>query len=339
MSSIKFSGIKSSTAVDNNFIDNYMASAPNPAFSLVYIYGLRCACGGISVSNGDIAEKLNMLESDVVNAWNYWADTGLISVEAKDGVFDIEFMTPPLNTKSGKTTEQSPRIVAVSPSYSPQDIEDIIKHTPEVGELLKAAEDIKGKPVSPKETEAIVWMHQSLELPFEVIFLLLSFCFGAGKPVRYMEKTALDWAEKGISTAEDASNYLSFSTNYGKVLGFFGAGGRSATQREKSFVDKWLTEWGLSLELVELAASRTVENTGKVTFAYCDKILEKWHNLSFTTVEEVERNDEDYKSAKPKASDAKQKLQPPKGVFNNYSQNTYTEEEINDILKRKGSIL
>ncbi len=339
MSSIKFSGVKSSTAVDNNFIDNYMASAPNPAFSLVYIYGLRCAFGGISVSNGDIAQRLNMLESDVVNAWNYWADTGLVSLEARDGGLEIEFMTPPVPAKSAGSAEDRPIIIAVSPSYSPQDIEDIINQTPEVGELLKTAENLKGKPVSPKETEAIVWMHQSLELPFEVIFVLLSYCFGSDKPVRYMEKTAMDWAEKGISTAEDAGNYLSFSTNYARVLGFFGAGGRSATKREKGFVDKWLKEWGMSLELVELAASRTVENTGKVTFAYCDKILEKWHALSFTTVEEVERNDEDYKNTKAKTADTRQKLQPPKGVFNNYSQNTYTEEEINDILKRKGSIL
>ncbi len=337
VSSINFSGAVSTTAIDNNFIDSYMASAPNPAFSLVYIYGLRCASGGLTVSNGDIAKKLNMLESDVVNAWSYWAKTGLIALEKNGGGFSVKFMTPPVHSVNNKIAEDSPKIVAVSPSYAPKDIADIVKHTPEVGEILNTAEAVKGKPISPKETEAIVWMHQNLELPREVIFILLTFCFDRGKPVRYMEKTALDWAEKGISTAEDASNYLSFSTNYAKVLKFFGAGSRSATKREKSFVDKWLTEWEFSLEMVELAASRTLENTGKAAFAYCDKILEKWHALSFTTVEEVERNDEDYKSTKTK--NEKQKLQPPKGVFNNYSQNIYTEEEISDILKRKGSIL
>lgn len=340
MSSVKFSLSPSVTAVDNNFIDNYMSSAPNPVFSLVYIYGLRCASGGLSVSNSDIALKLNILESDVVNAWSYWAKTGIINLSAKAGRFEIEFLTPaPVHIDSNAKTEDRPKIVAVSPSYDPEDIEDIIKNTPEVGELLKAAESIKGKPVSPKETEAVVWMHQSLELPFDVIFILLSYCFGSAKPVRYMEKTAVDWAEKGIFTAEAASSYLSFSTNYGKVLKFFGAGERSATQREKGYVDKWLTEWGLSLELVELAARRTVENTGKTAFAYCDKILEKWHNLSFTTAEEVEKNDEEYKNSKAKASNSRKKLEPPKGVFNNYSQKTYTEEEINEILKRKGSIL
>mgnify|MGYP007002629863 FL=1 len=44
-----------------------MPKAPAPLYSLVYIYGLRCACAGIQVDNKEIAEKFSVIESDVVN--------------------------------------------------------------------------------------------------------------------------------------------------------------------------------------------------------------------------------------------------------------------------------
>ena len=137
--------------------------------------------------------------------------------------------------------------------------------------------------------------------------------------------------------SEAASSYLSFYNNYGKILKFFGITDRSATQNEQNYIDKWINEWQTNLELIEIAAKRTVENTGKVSFPYCNKIIESWYKSGLKTIDEVEKSEADYISKNNKGSKQKALPQQPKGVFNNYNQKIYSADEIAEILKRKGN--
>lgn len=344
MSNIKFLSRPSATVIDNDFIDNYMASAPSPVFSLIYIFAYRCALADISVSNSEIAKKFNVIESDVIKAWRYWKSVGLINTGGTKEEPFIEFVQiknteEALSTLEPKTEKNNDktRVVVSKPVLNPSDIADIIAENPDVDELLKAAEGIKGKTLSPKETELIVWMHQSLELSVEVIFMLLTFCYKNNRPPRYMEKTALDWVEKGILTSEAAGSYLSFYTNYSKVLKFFGVTDRSASSSERNYIDKWITEWKMSLELIELAAKRTVENTGKIAFSYCNKILETWYKSGLKTVKEIENSEAEFVNKNNKGNKQNTLPQQPKGVFNSYNQKVYSADEIAEILKRKGN--
>lgn len=343
VSSIKFMYNNCATVIDNNFIDNYMAEAPSPVFSLIYIYAYRCAMAGISVSNAEIAKKFSVIESDVIKAWKYWKSAGLINTGGTSDEPFIEFTGGKSNSEitadaDKVKSEERVKIVPDRPAYNPSDINNIINDNPEAGELLKLAEGTKGKTLSPKETELIIWMYQSLELPFEVILVLLSFCYKNGKPVRYMEKTALDWIDKGIVTSEAAGDYLTYYNNYGHILKFFGVNDRSATANERNYIDRWLKEWNMSMELIELAAKRTVDNTGKAAFSYCNKILETWHKSNFSTVKDVEVSEANYISKNSKTAKLKNGIQPPKGVFNNYNQKIYSADEIAEILKRKGNV-
>lgn len=335
VSNISFTGSFSATIIDNNFIDDYMAEAPSPIFSLIYIYAYRCAMFGVSVSNSDIAKKFKILESDVIKAWKYWKAIGLINIVGNKENPCIEFLKSNKNMEEVAAIEDNKvKVVVAKPVFNPSDIADILNKNPEVGDLLRMAEGQKGKPVTSKETEIIVWMYESLELPFEVIFMLLSFCYKNNKPPRYMEKTALDWIEKGILTTEAASGYLSFYNNYGKVLKYFGVADRAVTQNEKVYIDKWISEWKMPFELIELAATRTVTNTGKAAFSYCNKILEKWHSAGYTNVSEVESAEADYINKNNKLKEVSKQ---PKGTFNNYNQRIYSNEELEEIVKRKGN--
>lgn len=340
MSSIKFVSSFSATVIENNFIDNYMAKAPSPVFSLIYIYAIRCAGDGIALSNSDIAHKFNVLESDVIKAWKYWKKEGLISAGGTKEEPYIEFVAgnkevaAAVENKTGETA----KVVVARPTFKPSDINELMSESPEIGQLLKVAEGEKGKPVTPKEAEVIVWMYESLELSFEVICMLISFCYKNNKPSKYMEKTALDWVEKGIQSPESADAYLNFFNNYGKVLKYFGITGRAATQSEQNYINKWLKEWNLNLQLVELAAKRTIENTGKAAFSYCNKILETWNKSNLNSVEEIEKSEAEYKSKNNKPVNKTGLTRPPKGAFNNYNQKIYSSDEIDEILKRKGSV-
>ena len=68
------------TSVSNIFIDEYMPGA-NGEFIKIYLHLLRLVntgCEDLSISK--IADKFNMLETDVIRALNYWSDQHLLSL-------------------------------------------------------------------------------------------------------------------------------------------------------------------------------------------------------------------------------------------------------------------
>ncbi|MDR0999930.1 MAG: DnaD domain protein [Clostridiales bacterium] len=86
----------SETPISNFFIDNYMLRA-NPVYSLIYIYGARLCAGGGGLSSSELAESLNILESDVENAWKYWERQGLVQLIRNDDQLDVVFLPMPKN--------------------------------------------------------------------------------------------------------------------------------------------------------------------------------------------------------------------------------------------------
>ena len=50
----------------------------NGIFVKVYLYALHLACQGKSVENAEIAKALNILESDVMQAFTHWQACGAI---------------------------------------------------------------------------------------------------------------------------------------------------------------------------------------------------------------------------------------------------------------------
>ena len=98
------------TPVSNIFIDKYMIRARGD-FVKVYLLGLKyCMSGELGVSSSILASTLHLLETDVLNAWNYWNDEGVIKMLPIDnmGNFNIQFID--LDEK----TEEKSRIVAMS---------------------------------------------------------------------------------------------------------------------------------------------------------------------------------------------------------------------------------
>ena len=71
--------------------------------------------------------------------------------------------------------------------------------------------------------------------------------------------------------------------NEKKVVKAFGIYSRSLTSKERGYVERWFS-LGLDEKLIFLACERAVENTGKVSFAYADKILSSWKTKGIATV-------------------------------------------------------
>ena len=59
-----------------SFVEDYMKEA-NGAYVKVYLYILNIASKGQDRSYSEIAKELNLIESDIVNAVEYWKNAGI----------------------------------------------------------------------------------------------------------------------------------------------------------------------------------------------------------------------------------------------------------------------
>ena len=109
--------------------------------------------------------------------------------------------------------------------------------------------------------------------------------------------------------------------------------GRALSGSERRFLESW-ADWGFGPEAVALAYDRTVEHTGKLSWAYMNKILQSWAAEGFTTPEQV--RDWDGKFKQQSKSQSAQCL-PKKSKFNNYEDTNQTdyaklEEQLLDMM-------
>ena len=88
---------------------------------------------------------------------------------------------------------------------------------------------------------------------------------------------------------------------------------------EKKYISAWTEELNISPELVSLAYDKTVENTGKLSFAYMNKILVSWHGEGIKDADGVKRSEEIYGKQRGKKAKSRTKFNVQKSKFNNYN--------------------
>ena len=139
MSSINFKLNWATTPVSNIFIEEYMTMPNYPVYSLVYIYALKKAIFGDSITNESVAEHFSIMESEVLKIWNYWENAGLLKQESSGDSLVLEFLTP--NSKLIKPDLQKiverPKLKRENkPVYAPAEIERIREKDEQISQIL-----------------------------------------------------------------------------------------------------------------------------------------------------------------------------------------------------------
>ncbi len=338
-----FKAAQDVTPISNIFIEKYMPPASSAVFSVIYIYALKYAVSGEEISNGIIAERLGILESDVVKAWDYWAEQGVVTLtkNGEDSVIEFNTLTSaaPAHTAAAAAEVRSTPLQPEKPIYSAHEIEGILKADVSLHQLIKAVEKIYAKPFSAADLNTVIGFSTWLGLPYEVIMLLFSHC--EGKPMRYIEKTACDWADKGINSAEAAESYINtYYSSYREIMSAFGMADRNPVDKQISFMNDWLFTLKMPVELIKLACERTVLKTGKASFEYANGIILDWSKKNVRTLPQLELYDAAFKQKKasqqqPKSEPKSAPAQVKTTKFVNYNQPTYSDEQIEAAIKRK----
>lgn len=337
MTEIKLTTKKDYTVILNGFIDQHMPYAP-PAYSCIYIYTLRnMDVSGESITNHALAEVFRLLESDVIRAWEYWEEKELVKITKENNEFRIEFL--PLSSGEEEKIED---IIKTAPSYSPKELELYKSSYEEINTLFASAEKILGRLLNAKELSTLYSFYDWLRLPVDLIIYMLEYCGKSGhKHMNYIESVAIDWAENKIDSIEKAEDYIdAFNKDYRQILKALGLSGRNPAPIETEYMERWLKEYAMPLNIILEACGKTVLATGKGQFEYAEKIIKGWKDENVQTIEDIKRLEDEFK----KKNQGKEKPAPNKqnqrvnrfANFNQRKRDYETLEKMEAELLMKG---
>lgn len=289
--------------VSDQFILHDMPEA-NGNYVKVYLYVYRSFYRGVpDFSTAKAAEKLNMLESDVIQALTYWHKQGALSLHQDGEQLWISFAPqtpqPPKGTRSSaeeKTPAPQTKVIRVErkPAYSPEEIE-LYSQNPTTRRLFQNAEALLGQPLGPSDMMILFGFYDYYRLPVDVIHYLIKTCVESGnRSFRYMEKVAEDWSDHQIDTIEAAQQYTARFKVYLPIFKALGVAYHTPSDVETEAVDRWLYQYNLSMDLILEAARRTFQKTGKPSFKYMEGILYPWYQQNVHTLDDVAALDDAY---------------------------------------------
>lgn len=346
------------TVLSNYFIDHYMPEA-NGEFVKVYIYLVRMLSNSpVSFSLGVMADQLLCTERDIIRALKYWLKQELISLDydSEKNLCGITVLPlgsqqdPPASalTGTGSTISEEPSSESVPYSEAPSgasasaaasaltpDRIKELKQNEDIVQLLYIAEQYLGKTLTATEMQKILFFYDGLKLSADLIEYLIEYCVSRNhKSIRYIETVALAWAEAGITTVQMAKeSHSRYNKEYFAILKALGISNRNPVDSEIVMMDKWLRDFGFTMDLIQEACSRTVLQTGQPSFQYADKILSGWQKKKVRTLDDIRVLDAEHKQRKlTRAASSKPAQSSAPNRFNNFQQREYNFEEYEKRL-------
>ena len=262
------------TPVSNVFIEKYMPKARGE-FIKVYLLMLKYNNSGEMGANSTIlASSLNLLESDILNALNYWHDEGVLRLIPIDkmGNYNVEFIDL---VEDSKSKNKEINLLEALNKTSTKD-------------MLNDIERLLGRPLSPKEMTTYLSWQDEFNFSSELILILLEYCVSRGKSdYRYIEKVAIAWHDMNITTIDDAQNYIKKTEDkwvkIRHILNYLGIKNPELMKPQEEMLEKWIIDYAFPLEVIEKACNICFQRLNRSDFKYIDGILSSWNKNNLKT--------------------------------------------------------
>jgi len=204
----------------------------------------------------------------------------------------------------GLWQEESARriIVGERPVYTEQDVLAADSTDTEFKSLRGEVERLLGRNLNTEELKILLGFIRYLGMPGELISVLICYCKERARQrgslrnpsLRTIEKEAYAWSEMGIDNLEEAAAFIQSrnlrNSRMHRLKEQLQIRGRNLTAAEERYADSWL-EMGFEDEVIAMAYERTCLNTGGLSWAYMNKILQRWHEAGLHTVQAVQNGD------------------------------------------------
>lgn len=324
------------TTVPDDFIENYMPLA-NGDYVKIYLYLLHCIKSEKMLSVSTLADLFQCTENDIKRALKYWESKKLLSMEE-----DLSGEITALSLTDGQTQEKSapvvqPAVAQAVPipekhSYSAAETKAFKEHA-EIKQLLFVCEQYIGKQLTRTDLETLLYFYDKLHFSTDLIEYLVEYSVSKNKrSLRYMETVALEWHKKGIQTVEEAKlDSKPFSKECYLVLKALGINNHDPLPAEVKYVERWMNEFGFTIDIILEACNRTIMQIHKPKFEYVDGILKAWKAAGVRHLADVDKLTAEHKN-RASAKNQQKSDKPFTTRFHNFEQHTYDFEELEKKL-------
>ena len=311
------------TPVSNVFIEKYMPKARGE-FIKVYLLMLKYNNSGEMGANSTIlASSLNLLESDILNALNYWHDEGVLRLIPIDkmGNYNVEFIDL---VEDSKSKNKEINLLEALNKTSTKD-------------MLNDIERLLGRPLSPKEMTTYLSWQDEFNFSSELILILLEYCVSRGKSdYRYIEKVAIAWHDMNITTIDDAQNYIKKTEDkwvkIRHILNYLGIKNPELMKPQEEMLEKWIIDYAFPLEVIEKACNICFQRLNRSDFKYIDGILSSWNKSKLKTLDDIEKKEASYKNNQSNRNFTSKQPEVNPLKFNNFEAREYDYDSLEKKL-------
>lgn len=329
------------TPVENIFIDAFMPSAEGNSVK-VYLLGYKYACStdcSANLSNETIARALDIPITAVLKAWDYWAQRGVIKKHyGRDNKqdFSVEFV----NLKQlyidnyHNVSDSIPKeaIKKQRGSYSPLDLTEAMSDT-RIRDMFNDIQQLVCRPLNPNESlQCLEWLYD-LKMAPEIIKEAFKYSIEKRgiKNIRYVNAIINNWYDNNINTLAKLEEHLDTVDNrysgYNQIMKALGRSG-NPTRIEKQFMDKWLDEYSMPMNVILKACDTAVIQIPNPSLNYVNGIITKWKKAGLKNLTDIK---DETKESKP------QRRRSSKNKFHNFEQSALklTNAQLKEILDRR----
>ncbi|MBE6785659.1 MAG: DnaD domain protein [Ruminococcaceae bacterium] len=288
------------------------------------LYMLRHATD-TDITLADISRATGYDEADIDDALIFWAERGLL---VKGDSAPVVPVTAPKQAEASPATAAP---AAPSPAQTVKRVEEIpvtkpsheqvaarLQESEQLRLLFAEAQNILGKTVGYDGQSTLIMMHDSYGLPVEVILMAIEYNKNKGKTgFAAISKTGREWSELEIDSIEGAIEYIEshnvVDEAWQKLRSMTEITNKNPTQKQRRMLTAWTKEYGFSTDMIYFAYEEAIDNTGKISFEYMDKVLSSWHRNAVKTPQDIQREKIKWQQQKAKAAPAKSIKQKPPG--------------------------
>ncbi len=279
----------SAFSLPSSISDNYLKIASGTEIKVI-IYFFRHSSDGFNIEK--CSEDLGISTGEIEDSLLFWCDQGVI-------------------LKQGETLEnetQKPKAVVKNAKPTRQDVARRGLEDKNVTLILSEAQLKFGRNLKTNESSTLLYIYDDLGLDISVVLFLLQYAFNEGKlNIRFIEKTAVEWSNKGVNSVLDAEKIITEKIKsdlaWKRTEKAFGIEHRKPSAKETKYSNLWFNDWELNDEVLSIAYDTCVDAKSKFIFEYCAKIIENWHKEGLITPEDIRFYVENHKPEKPNKTD------------------------------------
>ena len=341
-------------AVPSCIVDRYLKLANGPTLKVLLTL-LRFSGEDIDVKK--IAEIANLDKTEVIDGLNFWKEQQIIDEGKANAIipnrtYTHDSVVIPIDEKRVEKKEEvaenennvlvpiekKSNIIMISNSVKRLNLTeatDRMAQSAEVDHLVKKTEEILDMRNNTALITGMVMLYDWINMSVDTLLMIVHFCKSIGiLNMRGIEKICCEFADRGAETHEEVEKLIQSKSkshkNQNAVRSVFGIGGRALSIAEKEFIDSWFFDLGYTIDFIDLAYNRTIDNIGEMRFKYTNQILVSWHEKGIKTIEEAQADVKEHTQeyAKDTTTNSKGSMTKIKPTARKYSNTSYDIKEI-----------